>query len=350
METTHIDMSSRSITTDDAFPLVQRPRRLRTSASMRRLVRETRLSVDNLVMPLFVCEGEDVSDPIASMPGQCRLSVDRLIDRLREVADLGIPAVALFPAVSEDLKDETATEAVNPEGLIPRVIRAAKKAVPDVLVISDVALDPYSVHGHDGIVRGGKIANDESLGILAEMALVHARAGADIIAPSDMMDGRVAAIRTALDEAGFSDIAIMSYTAKYASAFYGPFRDALDSAPREGSDIPGDKQTYQMDPANAREAMREAALDLDEGADMIMVKPAVNYLDVVRRLADMADVPVAAYHVSGEYAMIKAAAANGWLDERAAVLETLTAIRRAGADIILTYFATDVARWLRGES
>jgi porphobilinogen synthase len=255
--------------------------------------------------------------------------------------------VALFPAISDDLKDELATEAVNPDGLMPRAIRAAKEAVPDVLVIADVALDPYSSHGHDGIVRDGIIANDETLGALAAMALVLAQAGADIIAPSDMMDGRVAAIRAALDEAGLSDIAILSYTAKYASAFYGPFRDALDSAPRAQTGIPGDKKTYQMDPANAREALREAVLDLEEGADMVMVKPAVAYLDVIRRVADFVDVPVAAYHVSGEYAMIKAASANGWLDERTAVLETLTAIRRAGADIILTYFALDVAGWLR---
>jgi porphobilinogen synthase len=341
METTHVNMSNRS-----TFDLPHRPRRLRRSANLRRMVRETRLSVDQLVMPFFICEGESVENPIDSMPGQSRLSQDRLLARLETTVELGIPAIALFPAIDDGLKDERATEALNPDGLVPRVIRAVKARFPDLLVISDVALDPYSAHGHDGIVRNGRIDNDESLEVLAEMAVVQARAGADIVAPSDMMDGRVAAIRAALDDEGFVDTSILSYTAKYASAYYGPFRDALDSAPREATDIPGDKKTYQMDPANAREAMREAALDLEEGADMVMVKPAVNYLDVIRMLADSVDVPVAAYHVSGEYAMIKAAAGNGWLDERSAVLETLTAIRRAGADIILTYFAEDVAGWL----
>jgi porphobilinogen synthase len=298
-------------------------------------------------MPLFVCEGGDVSDQIESMPGQARLSIDRLIERATLAHQLGIPAVALFPAVPEPLKNVSASEALNPEGLGPRAVRALKRQLPELLVISDVALDPFSAHGHDGIVRDGRVQNDETLGILADMALVYAEAGADIIAPSDMMDGRVGAIRKTLDASGHHDTAIMAYTAKYASAFYGPFRDALDSAPRPGDDVPSDKRTYQMDPANAREALREAELDVAEGADFIMVKPAVGYLDIVRRLAEWSPVPVAAYHVSGEYAMIKAASARGWLDEKAAVLETLISIRRAGADIILTYFAMDVARWLR---
>jgi porphobilinogen synthase len=329
------------------FDLQERPRRLRSSPAMRRMVTETRLSVDQLVMPLFVCEGEDVSDQIESMPGQARLSIDRLIERATLAHQLGIPAVALFPAVPEPLKNVSASEALNPEGLGPRAVRALKRQLPELLVISDVALDPFSAHGHDGIVRDGRVQNDETLGILADMALVYAEAGADIIAPSDMMDGRVGAIRKTLDASGHHDTAIMAYTAKYASAFYGPFRDALDSAPRPGDDVPSDKRTYQMDPANAREALREAELDVAEGADFIMVKPAVGYLDIVRRLAEWSPVPVAAYHVSGEYAMIKAASARGWLDEKAAVLETLISIRRAGADIILTYFAMDVARWLR---
>ncbi len=327
-----------------------RPRRLRTSAALRRMARETRLSVDHLIAPLFVIEGEGVRQPIASMPGQYRLSIDRLVEEVQALADLGIPAVALFPAIDTALKDETASEGLNPDGLYPRAIRALKAEAPEVLVLTDVALDPFSSDGHDGIVRGGKIVNDETLEVIAQMAVVHARAGADVIAPSDMMDGRVRAVRRALDDEGFTDTAILSYTAKYASAYYGPFRDALDSHPREDSkdekDVPAHKKTYQMDPANAREALRELRLDLDEGADLVMVKPATNYLDVIWRVREASDVPVAAYHVSGEYAMIKAAAARGWLDERAAATEALTAIRRAGADCILTYFARDMARWL----
>lgn len=280
------------------------------------------------------------------MPGQYRFSVDELVRKAEDLVRLDIPAIALFPAIDDALKDRTGTEALNPDGLLPRAVRSLKEAAPQLLVISDVALDPYSSDGHDGIVKDGKILNDESLEVLAQMAVVQAEAGADIIAPSDMMDGRVAALRDALDDAGFSDRAILSYTAKYASAFYGPFRDALDSAPRRREDIPPDKKTYQMDPANAREAMREVMLDLDEGADMVMVKPALPYLDVIYRLAEVADVPVAAYNVSGEYAMLTAAAQNGWLDRRDAVMESLVAIRRAGADIILTYFAEEAARWL----
>jgi len=327
--------------------LIERPRRLRRTEAIRRMVRETRLSVDQLVAPLFVVEGHGVRQEVSSMPGQYRLSIDELVREARELHALGIPAVALFPALDESLKTPDGREALNPDGLYPRAIRAVKEAVPELLVITDVALDPYSSDGHDGIVRNGRILNDETVEILARMAVVQAQAGADIVAPSDMMDGRVGAIRQALDEAGFTEVAILSYTAKYASAFYGPFRDALDSAPRHRPGVPPDKKTYQMDPANAREALRELRLDLEEGADMVMVKPALPYLDVIYRVKQAADVPVAAYHVSGEYAMLKAAALNGWLDEKATVLEALTAIARAGADVILTYFAKQVAQWLQ---
>ena len=313
------------------------------------MARETRLSTDHLVLPLFVIEGEDKKEAIASMPGQHRWSVDLLAQQAREASDLGLPAVALFPAVPDEQKDPQASEAANPDGLVPRAVRALKEAAPDVLVITDTALDPYNSDGHDGLVEGGVIRNDATLEVMQQVALAQAAAGADVIAPSDMMDGRVAAIRAALDTEGFEHVAILSYTAKYASAFYGPFRDALDSAPRHRAGIPADKKTYQIDPANARrEALRELRLDLDEGADMVMVKPAANYLDVIYQVRQAADVPVAAYHVSGEYAMIKAAAERGWLDEKEAALETLTAIRRAGADVILTYFAKDVARWIAG--
>lgn len=310
------------------------------------MVQETRLSVDNLIAPLFILDGEGLRQEIASMPGQYRLSVDALVEEVAELHELGIPAVALFPKIDDALKDPAATEGLNPEGLFPRAVRALKQEVPEMVVITDVALDPYSSDGHDGLVRDGRILNDETLEVMARMALLQAEAGADIIAPSDMMDGRVAAIRQSLDAHGFTDVAILSYTAKYASAFYGPFRDALDSAPRQRTDIPPDKKTYQMQPANAREALREVMLDLDEGADMVMVKPALPYLDVIYRLKEASEVPVAAYHVSGEYAMLKAAARNGWLDERAAATEVLTAIRRAGADLILTYFARQMAQWL----
>jgi len=330
-----------------SFEIVHRPRRLRRSDAVRRMVRETRLSVDNLVAPLFVVEGEGVRQEVSSMPGQYRLSIDLLVQEAKELAALGIPAIDLFPKIADNLKNPRGDEGLNPDGLYPRAIRAVKEAVPDLLVITDVALDPYSSEGHDGIVRNGRIVNDETLEILARMAVVHADAGADIVAPSDMMDGRVRAIREALDDAGHTDVGILSYTAKYASAFYGPFRDALDSAPRATADVPRDKKTYQMDPANVREALKELMLDIEEGADIVMVKPAVHYLDVIRRLYEATDVPVAAYHVSGEYAMLMAAAANGWLDERTAALETLTAIRRAGAEIIFTYFARKAAQWLQ---
>ena len=329
------------------FSPYHRPRRLRRSENIRRLARETRLSTDNLIAPLFVSEQGSAQEAIPSMPGQFRYDVETLVGQAEEIAELGIPGIALFPAIPDAEKTPGAEEAMNPEGLVPRAIEAIKEAVPELLVITDVALDPYSSDGHDGIVRDGEIDNDASLEVLAQMALTQAEAGADIIAPSDMMDGRVHAIRTLLDEHGFSDVSILSYTAKYASAYYGPFRDALDSAPRERSDIPRDKKTYQMDPANSREALRELELDLAEGADMVMVKPATNYLDVISHVREASDVPVAAYHVSGEYAMIMAAVQNGWLDEREAAMETLTAIRRAGADVILTYFAKKAAgEWL----
>jgi len=281
-----------------------------------------------------------------SMPGQFRFGIRRLVEEARALQAAGIPAVAVFPALDDGLKTPTGGESLNSEGLYPRAIRALKEGVPGLLVISDVALDPYSSDGHDGVVVGGRIDNDASVDLLAQMALVHAEAGADVVAPSDMMDGRVAAIREALDSGGYLDVAILAYTAKYASAYYAPFREALDSAPTTRSGAPGDKKTYQMDPANVEEAIRELLLDLDEGADIVMVKPAINYLDVIARVREVASVPVAAYHVSGEYAMIKAAAANGWLDERQAALEAVTAIKRAGASIILTYFAGDLAGWL----
>jgi porphobilinogen synthase len=323
-----------------------RPRRLRRSEGIRRMARETRLSADNLIAPLFVRDGENVREEITSMPGQHRLSIDRLAREGQALHDLGIPAVALFPAIPETRKDKTASAAMDPDGLYPAAVRALKDAAPELLVITDVALDPYSSDGHDGVVRGGEIVNDETLSISTEMAVVHANAGADVIAPSDMMDGRVRAIRSALDEAGHENTAILSYTAKYASSFYGPFRDALDSEPKERDDVPAGKDTYQMDPANTDEALRELRLDIEEGADMVMVKPALPYLDVIRRVSEASEVPVAAYNVSGEYAMLKAASANGWLDDAACAREMLLSIRRAGADVILTYFAREMAERL----
>ncbi len=325
----------------------QRPRRLRRSESIRRLVRETVLSVDDLIAPLFVVEGKNIKQPIESMPGQFRFSIDQLLFEAEELLELGIPGVVLFPALDDALKDPVGSESLNPEGLFPRAISALKERFPELLVITDVALDPYSSDGHDGVVRDGRIDNDETLEILAKMALVQAEAGSDVIAPSDMMDGRVGVIRRALDRAGFTEVAILSYTAKYASALYGPFREALDSAPRKREGIPGDKKTYQMDPANSREALRELSLDLDEGADLVMVKPAGPYLDVIYRFSELSRVPVAAYQVSGEYSMIWAAAQKGWLELRSTAMETVTAIKRAGAQIILTYFAKPLAKWLK---
>ncbi|MDZ4082940.1 MAG: porphobilinogen synthase [Bdellovibrionales bacterium] len=319
-----------------------RPRRNRSSESVRSLVRETVLSPSNFILPLFVCDGKNVADPIASMPGQFRFSIDRLLKQAKEASALGIPAVALFPKISDSKKDRLAKESTNRDGLLPRAIRELKSALPELTVISDVAMDPYSTDGHDGLVKNGKILNDETLPILAEMALCQAEAGADWIAPSDMMDGRVGYIRRALDGNGFSDRSILAYTAKYASAFYGPFRDALDSAPKAG-----DKKTYQMDPANRREALREALLDAKEGADVLMVKPALAYLDVISELRRQTTLPIAAYQVSGEYAMILAAAERGWLDEEVAMMEALIGIRRAGASMVLSYYSIKACQILQ---
>ncbi len=318
-----------------------RPRRNRVSPGVRALVTEHRLSVSNLVLPLFVQEGAHSETPISSMPGQSRLGIHRLVEKARAARDLGVRAIALFPVLDTAMKDARGTESTNDEGLLQRAIRALKGAVPDLVVITDVALDPYSSDGHDGVVLDGRIDNDATLPILAAMAVAQARAGADIVAPSDMMDGRVAAIRSALDAAGFLDTGICSYCCKYASSFYGPFRDALDSAPRSG-----DKRTYQMDPANLRECLREVRLDEAEGADWLMVKPGLPYSDVVRYVAERTHLPVAAYHVSGEYSMLKAAAARGFLDYEACLLESLLCLRRAGASILFTYGALDAARLL----
>lgn len=304
-------------------------------------MRETRLDAGSLVAPLFVTDGSRKTE-VASMPGVFRHPIASLVKECRALRGLGVNAVALFPVIPLRLKDKTASESANPDGLYPRAIRAVKTQVPDITVITDVALDPYNSDGHDGIVSAqGKILNDETLPILAAQAIVQARAGADIVAPSDMMDGRVAYLRSALDEAGFDETGILAYSAKYASAFYGPFRDALSSAPKKG-----DKKTYQMDPANAREAVREMLLDIAEGADIVMVKPGLPYLDIVRAVREVSSVPVAAYNVSGEYAMLKAAAAKGWLPYRETVLEALVSLKRAGADLILTYHAREAAEWL----
>ncbi len=322
-----------------SFP-THRPRRLRRSELLRGFVRETRLGVEGLVYPMFVGPGTKVRTEVSSMPGIYQQSVDQLLEECREVEQLGIPAVILFGL--PERKDDRGSEAHSAAGAVQRAIAAIRKAGLRLLVITDVCLCEYTSHGHCGVVQGGEVLNDPTLEILAEAALSHARAGADIVAPSDMMDGRVAAIRRKLDEHGFANVAILSYAAKYCSGFYGPFREAAQSAPQFG-----DRRSYQMDPANAREALREVALDLEEGADIVMVKPALPYLDVIRLVRDRFALPVAAYNVSGEYAMVKAAARNGWLEEQRVVLEILTAIRRAGADIILTYHAKDAARWLK---
>lgn len=320
------------------FP-ISRPRRLRRSEAIRSLVRETRLTTAGFVYPMFVCPGKGVRLEVGSMPGICQQSVDMFLEECREVEQLGIPAIILFGLPEK--KDARGSEASAASGVVQRAIEAVKKAGLKLVVITDVCLCEYTDHGHCGLVENGVILNDATLPVLADEALSHARAGADIVAPSDMMDGRVAAIRKRLDEHGFADVAILSYAAKYCSGFYGPFREAAQSAPQFG-----DRRSYQMDPPNAREALREVALDLEEGADMVMVKPALPYLDVIRAVRERFDVPVAAYNVSGEYAMVKAAARNGWLDEQRVTLEILTAIQRAGASIILTYHAKDVARWL----
>nr|BDT28371.1 porphobilinogen synthase [Bacteriovorax sp. HI3] len=322
---------------------ISRPRRNRKTDAIRRLVRETHLGPADLIAPLFVKEGSNLREEIKTMPGVHRLSVDELVKECRELYSLGIPCVSLFPAIEDKLKDAKASEAYNPNGIYQRAIKEVKNALPDLMVMTDVALDPYSSDGHDGLVdpKTGEILNDQTLEVLAKMAIVQANSGADIVGPSDMMDGRIGYIRDALDEENHINVTIMSYAAKYASAFYGPFRDALGSAPKKG-----DKKTYQMDYANVREALREAYLDESEGADILMVKPGLPYLDVIKTLRDNTTLPIAAYNVSGEYAMIKAAAAQGMMDEEKAILEMLWSFKRAGSDMILTYFAKDAARLL----
>jgi len=306
------------------------------------MVQETQLSVNDLIYPLFVVEGEREKVEINSMPGCYRYSLDLLLKEVQAVFELGINAIALFPVLPEIKKDDKASESYNPEGLMQQSVRVLKQALPELVVITDIALDPFTTHGHDGLVdENGTILNDPTVEVLVKMALSQAAAGVDMVAPSDMMDGRIGAIRKALDAAGYIDVGILAYSAKYASAYYGPFRDALDSAPKFG-----DKKTYQMDAANAREALKEVALDIAEGADIVMIKPALAYLDIIRQVRDYTQLPVAAYNVSGEYAMIKAASQQGWIDEKKVILETLTSIKRAGADLILTYFAKEIALML----
>ena len=325
------------------FPAT-RMRRMRHDEFSRRLMRETELTCSDLIYPVFVLEGEQQREAVTSMPGVERLSIDELLKEARDIHALGIPAIALFPVTPASSKSEDAREAFNPEGLAQRAVRALKQALPDLGIITDVALDPFTTHGQDGLTdQDGYVLNDETVEVLVKQALSHAHAGADIVAPSDMMDGRIGAIRTALEQAGHRNTRILAYAAKYASSFYGPFRDAVGSA---GNLAGGNKYSYQMDPANSNEALREVALDLEEGADMVMVKPGMPYLDIVRRVKDQFGVPTFAYQVSGEYAMLKAAAQNGWLDEQAVVMESLLSFKRAGADAILTYFAKSAAQWL----
>jgi porphobilinogen synthase len=326
------------------FPTT-RMRRMRAHDFSRRLMREVRLSSDDFIWPVFVLEGDNAVEPIASMPGVERMTIDRLLPAAEHCLELGIPAIALFPVVSADCKSDDAREAWNPEGLAQRAVTALKQRFPELGVITDVALDPFTSHGLDGLIDGtGYVVNDETVDVLVKQALSHVEAGADVVAPSDMMDGRIAAIRLALETEGFPNKQILSYAAKYASSFYGPFRDAVGSAGNLGG---ANKYSFQMDPANSNEALREIELDLEEGADMIMIKPGMPYLDIIRRAKEAFEVPTFAYQVSGEYAMLKAAAQNGWLDEEAVVLEALTCFRRAGADGILTYFAVQAAEWLR---
>ena len=328
------------------FP-ISRPRRLRRDAFTRDLVREHALSARDLILPVFIHEGQDRTEPIPSMPGVSRLSLDHLLRVARECMELGIPVLALFPAIDPALKTPDGMEATNPDGLVPRAVRMLKKEVPDLGILTDVALDPYTSHGQDGVLdEHGYILNERTVEILTQQALVQAQAGVDFVAPSDMMDGRIGAVRQALEAGGHIHTRIMAYSAKYASAFYGPFRDAVGSRTNLGK---ADKKTYQMDPGNSDEALREVAMDLDEGADLVMVKPGMPYLDIVRRVKDEFRVPTFAYQVSGEYAMLKAAAANGWLDHDAVVMESLLAFKRAGADGILTYFALDAARLLKAQ-
>ncbi len=327
------------------FPL-RRNRRLRTNEAIRALVRETIITPNDFLVPLFVVEGKGVKDEIPSMPNYFRYSLDLLEGEVKELWKLGLKSVLLFVKVPDNLKDNKGAEALNPNGLMQRAIKTVKNACPDMLVMTDVALDPYSVYGHDGIIENGVIVNDDTAEFLAEMSISHATAGADFVAPSDMMDGRILTIREALEDEGFTNTGIMSYSAKYASAFYGPFRDALDSAPVDIQDIPKDKKTYQMDYGNRFEAIKETEMDIDEGADIVMVKPGISYLDILREIKNEVDVPVAVYQVSGEYAMIKAAAEKGWLDHDQIMVETTTAFKRAGADIIASYFAKDVVKLL----
>ena len=327
--------------------LAMRPRRMRRDDFSRRLMREHRLSVDDLIYPVFVLSGEKRVEDVASMPGVQRQSIDVLLKTAQQCVQLGIPAIALFPVVEAEFKSLDAQEAFNPVGLVPSAVRALKQAYPDLGVITDIALDPYTTHGQDGLIDDqGYVLNDETVAVLIRQALCYAEAGVDIVAPSDMMDGRIGAIRDALEESGFIHTRILAYSAKYASSFYGPFRDAVGSAANLGG---GNKYTYQMDPANSDEALREVALDIEEGADMVMVKPGMPYLDIVRRVKQEFGLPTFAYHVSGEYAMLKAAAQNGWLNEQACVMEAMLSFKRAGADAILTYYAMDIARWLQAE-
>jgi len=327
------------------YPIV-RNRRLRQNAAIRALVQETQLSVNDFLVPLFVVEGQGVKEEILSMPGQYRMSLDQLQQEIKELHALHLKGVLLFAKADQKLKDNAGTEAFNENGLMQRAIKTVKQVCPEMLVFTDVALDPYSIYGHDGIVAAGKVLNDPTVEALCKMSVSHARAGADFVAPSDMMDGRVIQIRQALDAAGYEEVGILSYAAKYASAHYGPFRDALDSAPVAGEEIPRDKKTYQMDPANRKEALKEALMDQEEGADILMVKPGLAYLDIVRDLKNEVMLPIAVYQVSGEYAMIKAAAEKGWVEYEPIVLEQLFSFKRAGADIIATYFAKEVASLL----
>jgi len=325
------------------FPL-KRNRRLRSNETIRSLVRETIISPNDFLVPLFIVEGKGIKEEIASMPNYFRYSLDLLEVEVKALWKLGLKSVLLFVKVPDNLKDNKGTEALNPNGLMQRAIKTVKNVCPDMLVMTDVALDPYSVYGHDGIIENGQVLNDETVDVLAEMSVSHAEAGADFVAPSDMMDGRILSIREALEDEGYIDTGIMSYSAKYASAFYGPFRDALDSAPVNAQNIPLDKKSYQMDYANRFEAIRETEMDIDEGADIVMVKPGIAYLDIVREIKNEVDVPVAVYQVSGEYAMIKAAAEKGWLDHDAIMMEQIIAIKRAGADVIASYFAKDIVK------
>lgn len=329
------------------FPL-QRNRRLRTNEAIRSLVRETTISPNDFLVPLFIVQGKGVKDEIPSMPNYFRYSLDMLEAEIKELRALGVTSVLLFVKVPDTLKDNAGKEALNPNGLMQNAIKTVKNWCPDMLVMTDVALDPYSVYGHDGIIDNGQIINDKTADFLAKMSISHANAGANFVAPSDMMDGRILTIRKALEAEGYTNTGIMSYSAKYASAFYGPFRDALDSAPVNLVDIPKDKKTYQMDYANRFEAIKETKMDINEGADIVMVKPGLCYLDIVREIKNEVDVPVAVYQVSGEYAMLKAAAEKGWLNHDAVMMEQITAIKRAGADVIASYFAKDVIKILNG--